>query len=237
MTAKHFSHLKYQKVCLGEAMESSQTKGNLQDVDRKGKAMQHRRLWIWLASITSFFVAFWWLDFRLVASHTPSEKNITTTSIGMEDQLPDAIQRGQTINLALTGEGPLVNALQKALMTEIKQAGIGDIQLVEAIVPKYQGPVLVVKAGRPGSLWMPFFVTSRVTVQVGYSSSGDTTLLGKTPVYMDNTDGPAMMMYGEYEVNDRSWGVISRLGYYHLLADYLAQRIVATLKDLYRVST
>jgi hypothetical protein len=42
---------------------------------------------------------------------------------------------------------------------------------------------------------MPFFVTSRVTDQVGYTSSGDTTHLGKNPDYMDNTDGPAMMMY------------------------------------------
>lgn len=218
-------------------MEPSQIKGNLQDVDGKGRATQHRRLWILLASIVSFFVAFWWLDFRLAASNTQSEKNITTTSIGMEDQLPDAMQRRPTINLALTGEGPLVTALQKALTVEIKQAGIGDIELVEAIVPKYQGPVLVVKVGRLGSLWMPFFVTSRLTVQAGYSSSGDTTILGKTPVYVDNRDGPAMMMYGEYRVNDRSWGVISRPGYYHMLADYLAQQIVATLKDLYRVST
>ena len=198
--------------------------------------MLHRRLWILLASIVSFFVAFWWLDFRLADSNTQSEKSITTTSIGMEDQLPDAMQRRQTINLALTGEGPLVTALQKALTVEIKQAGIGDIELVEAIVPKYQGPVLVVKVGRPGLLWMPFFVTSRVTVQTGYSSSGDTTLLGKTPVYIDNRNGPAMMMYGEYQVNDRSWGVISRPGYYHLLADYLARQIAATVKDLYRVS-
>jgi hypothetical protein len=147
------------------------------------------------------------------------------------------MKRREKINLALVGEGPLIAALQKALTLEIKKAGLGDIELVEAIVPKYQGPVLVVKVGRPGSLWMPFFVTSRVTVQAGYSSSGDTTLLGKTRVYMDNTDGPAMMMYGEYKVNDRSWGVISRLGYYHLLADYLARQIVATLKNLYRVST
>ena len=212
-------------------------KGNLQDVDIKERAAQHQRLWILLASIVSFFVAFWWIDFRLAASHTQSEKNITTTSIGMEDQLPDAMQRRQTINLALTGEGPLVTALQKALMAEIKQARLGDIQLVEAIVPKYQGPVLVVKVGRPGSLWMPFFVTSRVTAQIGYSSSGDNTLLGKTSAYIDNRNGPAMMMYGEYQVNDRSWGVISRPGYYHMLADYLAQQIVATLKDLYRVST
>ena len=218
-------------------MESSQTNGNLQDVDRKGRAVQHRRLWILLACILSFFVAFWWLDFRLAASNTQSEKNITTTSIGMEDQLPDTMQRRQTINLALTGEGPLVTALQKALMLEMKKAGIGDIELVEAIVPKYQGPVLVVKVGRPGSLWMPFFVTSRVTIQTGYSSSGNNTLLGETQVAVDNAAGPVITMYGEYQVNDRSWGLISRPGYYHMLADYLAQQIVVTLKELYRVST
>ena len=83
---------------------------------------------------------------------------------------------------------------------------------------------------------MPFFINSRLIVQAGYSSSGDTPLLGKMPVSIDNSDGPAMMMYGEYKVTDRSWGLISRPGYYHMLADYLAQQIVATLKDLYRVS-
>ena len=199
--------------------------------------MQHRRLWILPASIVFLFVAFWWLDFHLAASNTYSEKNITSTSIAMEDQLPDAMQRRQTIHLALTGKGPLVTSLQKSLTAEIDRAGLGDIELVEAIVPKYQGPVLVVKVGRPGTLWMPFFVTSRVTVQIGYSSNGDTALLGNIPANIDNRNGPAMMMYGEYQVNDRSWGVISRPGYHRMLADYLAQQIVATLKDLYRVST
>ncbi|HSJ89163.1 MAG TPA: hypothetical protein VK909_18270 [Anaerolineales bacterium] len=218
-------------------MEGSQIKGNLQDADEKERAARHRRLWILLASIVSFFVAFWWLDFRLAASNTQSEKNVTTTSIGMAEQLPDAMQRRQTINLALAGEGPLVIALQKALAVEIKKAGIGDIELVEAFVSKYQGPVLVVKVGKPGSLWMPFFVTSRLTVQAGYSSSGDNTLLGETPVTVDNSAGPVITMYGEYKVTDRSWGLISRPGYYHMLADDLAQQIVASLKDLYRVST
>jgi hypothetical protein len=216
-------------------MERSQIKGNVQDVDGKDRATEHRRLWILLASIVFFFVAFWWLDFRLAASNTQSERNITTTSIGMEEHLPDAMQRRQTINLALAGEGPLVTALQKALTVEIKNAGLGDIQLAEAIVPKYQGPVLVVKVGKPGSLWMPFFVTSRLTVEAGYSSSGDNTLLGQTSVTVDNAAGPAITMYGVYKVKDRSWGLISRPGYYHLLADYLAQQIVVTLKDLYRI--
>ena len=43
-------------------------------------------------------------------------------------------------------------------------------------------------------------------------------------------------MYAEYKVNDLSWGLISRLGYRQILADYLAKQIVAALKDLYKVS-
>jgi hypothetical protein len=108
---------------------------------------------------------------------------------------------------------------------------------VQRIEPKYESPVLIIRVGKPGLLWLPLFATSRFTIQTGYSSIGDTTFMGKTAIAMDNKDGPALNMYGEYKVNDRSWGLISRLGYHQLLADYLAREIVATLKDLYGVST
>ena len=42
-------------------------------------------------------------------------------------------------------------------------------------------------------------------------------------------------MYAEIEVSDRSLGPISRLGYHQFLAGYLAQEIVAAMKDLYNV--
>ena len=198
--------------------------------------MKNQRLGALLTGIVVLFVTFWWLDFRLATSKTQSEKNIIITSIGMEDELPEVMQRREKINLAVAGEGPLVAALQKTLAFEINKAGLGQTELVEAIVPKYQRPVLVVDVGRPGLLWMPFFVTSRITVQAGYSSSGDTTLLVKTPVYIDNSAGPAIVMYGEYKVSDRSWGLVTRPGYYHMLADTLAEQIVAALKDQYGVS-
>jgi hypothetical protein len=60
--------------------------------------------------------------------------------------------------------------------------------------------------------------------------------MGKRPVIMDNRDGAALNMWGEYQVSDRSWGLISRPGYYQALADYLAREIVTTVKDLYRLS-
>lgn len=32
------------------------------------------------------------------------------------------------------------------------------------------------------------------------------------PVTIDNKNGSILNMYAEYKVNDRSWGLISRLG-------------------------
>jgi hypothetical protein len=153
----------------------------------------------------------------------------------MGDGLPDAMQRRGKINLVLVGEGPLIAALPKALVLELKEAGMEEIELVQEIEPKDRQPALLVRVENPNLLWTPFFTNSRFTAQAGYSSSGDTTFMGKTPVTIDNKDGPVLNMYGEYEISDRSWGLISRPGYHQHLASYLAKQIVATLKELYRV--
>lgn len=204
-------------------------------MDRQGRTLKNWRLWILLAGIASFCAAFLCLDFRMAASNTQSEKKIITTSTG--DGLLDAMQRSEKINLALVGEGPLIAALQVALAVEMNNAGIGDIEPVQGIEPGYQNPVLVIKVGRPVLFWTPFFASSRFTVQVGYSSIGDTTFMGETPITIDNQDRSALNLYGEYNVTDRSWGLISRRGYHRILADYLARQIVTALRDLYRVST
>lgn len=192
-------------------------------------------LWVLLGAIGFFWAAFWYLDFRIAASSTQAEKNITTTGLGMGDGLPDAMQRRGKINLALVGEAPLIAALQKVLPVAMKDARIAELELVQGIEPKYQSPVLVVKVDSLNLLWTPFFATSQITIQAGYSSTGDTTLIGETPVTISNQNGPALAMYGEYKVSDRSWGLISRPGYHQHLANDLAKQIVATLKDLYRV--
>ncbi len=46
---------------------------------------------------------------------------------------------------------------------------------------------------------------------------------------------PLYQLYAEYNVSDRSWRLISGPASYEFLADYLAQQIVATLRELYRV--
>jgi hypothetical protein len=200
-------------------------------MDKKDRTLKIRQRWILLAGFATFCVAFWCLNFRMASSNTESEKNVMTAGIG--DGLPDAMRGREKINVVLLGEGPLIAALQKALSVEINKAGLGDIELVPGIETKYQSPALVLKVGKPGVFWTPFFATSRFTIQVGYSSTGDTTLMGETIATIDNQNGAAMSIYGEYKVSDRSWGLISRPAYYQTLAEYLARQIVVTLKDLY----
>jgi hypothetical protein len=190
-------------------------------------------LWVLLGGIVLLWAAFWYLDFRIAASNMKSEHNNSMTSIG--DGLPDAMQRREKINLVLVGEGPLIGELPRALAVEMNKAEMEDIELVQGIEPKDQQPALLVKVESPNLLWTPFFATSQITAQAGYSSSGDTTFMGETPVTIDNKDGPVLNTYGEYELSDPSWGLISRTSYYQTLAEYLAREIVSTLKDLYRI--
>jgi hypothetical protein len=196
--------------------------------------MKNRRLWVLLGGIVVLSAAFLLLNFRAAVSSTQSEKNIITTGIG--EPLPDAMQRRDRISLVLVGESPLVGALQKALAAEMQDAGMGDIELAQGLEDAYPNPVLVVKVGKPGLFWTPFFASGRFSIQAGYASSGDTTFMGKTPITVDNTNGPTLNMYAEYKVSDSSWGLISRPGYHQVLAEYLAHHIVAALKELYKAS-
>ncbi len=195
--------------------------------------MKNKRIWILLGGLVVLGAAFLFLNFRAAWSSTQSEKNVSSTGLG--EGLPYAMQGREKISIALVGKGPLARALQKALETEMRQAGIGDIELVQGLEPVYPNPVLVVKVGQTGMLWTPFYATSQLSVQAGYSSTGDTTFMGESPATIDDSKGPTLTQYGQYKVSDRSWGLISRLGYHQLLADYLAHQIVAALKDLYRV--
>jgi len=193
--------------------------------------MKNGRLWILMGGMAVLSAAFLFLDFHAAGSNTHAEKNITTTSIG--NQLPDIMQNKDKISVAVVGESQLVGALRKALDTEMHNAGMGTIEMVHGLAPAYQNPVLVVKVEKPRLLWTPLFAASQLSVQAGYASTGDTTLIGDVPITLDNKNGRALAMYAEYKVTDRSWGLISLPGYHRILANYLAQNIVAALKDVY----
>jgi len=196
--------------------------------------MKNKRLWIMLGGILLISAAFLLLNFRVAASNTQTEKLIFTTDMG--EDMPVPMQRRDKISIILVGESPLVSALQNALMEKMDIAGIGEIDLVQELKPMYQNPVLVVKVGKPGPIWTPFFAMSQFSVHAGYASDGDSTFMEgveKTHTSVGKKD--VSNIYAEYDVNDRSFGLVSRPGYHQFLADYLAQEIVTALKDLYHV--
>lgn len=194
--------------------------------------MRKKRIWILLGGIVLISSAFLLLNFRVAEGNTRIMKKVVT----MGANAPDLMQRNNKLNVVLVGDGLLISALQKALTEKMDEAGMRETELVLEPELAYQDPVLVVKVGRPDPIWTPFFAMSQFSVHAGYASDGDTTFMEgieETQTSIGNQDHSILNMYAEYEVNDRSVGLISRLGYHQFLADYLAQEIVTALVDLY----
>jgi hypothetical protein len=198
--------------------------------------MKDRRFWILLAGILLVSAAFLLLDFRVAPGNPRSVQTIMVTEL--QGNYPDRLQPDDKISMVMVGEGPLARALQKALTEAMDEIGTSQVEWEQELSPNYPNPVLVVKLARPSPIWTPFFATSHFSVQAGYATDGDTIFmdgLDKTQPYIRNPDSSAVNLYTEYEVSDRSFGLISRPGYDRYLAEYLAREIVQALKNLYNI--
>jgi hypothetical protein len=197
--------------------------------------MKNKRLWILLAGIALLSITFLFVNFRVALSNTQTEKFVAVTDLG-EGDMPVSMQQHDRISLALVGKGPLVRALQTALVKKMDEAGLPEIELVQELEPAYPNPVLIVKVGKPGAIWTPFLAISEVPIHAGYTSDGDSTFMEpieKTHTSVGKKD--VAFLYAEYEVRDLSLGLISRLGHHQYLANYFAQELVTALKDLYQM--
>lgn len=194
--------------------------------------MKNRKTFLIIAVSAVIVAVFLLVNFRAAFSNTGAETIATTVSSG--DTLPDAMQQRAKITLVVIGEGPLAPALEKSLVKAIGSAGLGEVELVHALDADYPNPVLVIDVGRPGVLWTPVFGSSSFSVDAWYASNGDTTGIDAESVGFDNTDGPGIITSTEYQVRDSSYGIMSRPGYYQLLADWLANSIVEALSKLYQ---
>lgn len=198
--------------------------------------MKDKRLWVLLGGLLLVSAVFLLLNFRVAVGDTQSAQMIMVTEL--EGNYPDRLQPDDKVSILLVGDGRLVRALQKALTANIDKVGTSQIEWEQELKSNYPNPVLVVKVGQPGPIWTPFFATSQFSIQAGYATDGDTTFmtaLDRTQPYIRSSDPSVVNLYTEYEVSDRSFGLISRPGYDGYLAEYLAQEIVQALKNLYNI--
>lgn len=197
--------------------------------------MRYKRLWVLLAGIVLISAAFLLLNFKAAVSSTQIIQRINITKL--DGHYPDRLGPTDKISLVLVGEGPLARALQKALAKNW-DARIGRFEPVQELKPKYSSPALVIYVSSANPNWTPFFALNLFSIQAGYATNGDMTFLeglDKTKPYIRNSDPSVVDLYTEYEINDRSFGLISRPGYDQYLADDLAKEIVNTLKNLYNI--
>jgi hypothetical protein len=198
--------------------------------------MKNKRLWILVGGILLIVAAFLLLNFRLAASNTQAMRKVVTTTL--EGDMPESNQQPAKISLVLVGEGPMVRALQKTLTQKLDNVGLGEIEVVDELKPTYQTPILVVKVISSRSFWTPLFGISQLSIHAGYASNGDSTfmeVIEATQTSIGNPDHSVLNMYAEYDVDDRSLGMISRPGYHQYLADFTAQEILDALKQLYKM--
>jgi hypothetical protein len=202
-----------------------------------------------LGGLALLGAAFLFANFHAAVSSTQDEHTITTTRGG--EGLPGAMQQREKITIVVDGEGALAGALKKAVPAALGEAGLGEVELAQAVEAGYPNPVLVIQTESRGQstilsqnppvlqslpqrvFWTPFYASSRVTVRAGYASNGDATFLDRTSTVYIGEDGPVLNMSAELNISDRSWGLLSRRGYDDLLADYTAKQIVESVKNLY----
>ncbi len=199
-------------------------------------SMKNKRLWILLGGLILVGLAFLFLNFRVAVSNTQSNKLVATTDSGDKMQVP--MQRNEKISMVLVGNSQLIRALQDRLTEQLERAGMGEIELAQELKQTFPNPVLVVKVGQPGPIWTPFLAMSKFSVHAGYASNGDATymeIMEATHTSIASPDPAVLKMYAEYDVDDLSFGLISRQGYHQYLADYFAQEIIAALKNLYKI--
>ena len=191
--------------------------------------MKNKQLWMSVGGIVLLVAAFLSLNFRLAASSTRADRFTITM------KLPAPQQQNESIKMLVTGDGSLASALQEALLENLDQAGLSGVEPVRELDAGDRNPVLLVNVERPGPLWTPVFAMSRFRVQAGYASDGDTAFMEAIEKTRTGTSRKNVAnMYAEFDLNDRSLGLISRPGYHQFLADYLAREIVSTLQELYK---
>ena len=167
---------------------------------------------------------FWLVDFHALRSQSVANHTLTTLSSGSAQ----AAQPGVDVQLVVVGEGALPGMLRRALATSLAaEPAFGEVTLLDAVPERASGPVLVVEISQQDTRWTPIYARSAVSAQVAFSLDGNLSWREQQMVGLQPGDGP--WARGEFTLADVSWGLASRPGYQHLLAEKLASQIAGGL--------
>lgn len=171
-------------------------------------------------------------DFSIISrNQAASEYRLTTYGLG--DDIPEPAEQSRT--LAVAGEGALVEKLRRALVAELTANSLlaNGEWVIETNADNNNLNLLVtIESSR--TFWTPVYGQATLATSLVYASDGDISWYGISPIVMETDDGsPVLWADGDFELNDRCGGLLSKPAYQRLLAERMAAEIVSALASAY----
>jgi hypothetical protein len=186
---------------------------------------RYRWLWLTLGALFLLLLAFNFLNFRLARSNTEVNSSFSTIRAG--DTLPESMTPGFTQLYLINGDEQFAEKLGAALEEQFEGTIVGTTTAVQA-GRSVNAPFLIVELA-PSRLWTPLYGRANVEAQIYYAHDGDAPWPLDEPLIVESS--PAIKGSGEFALVDRTWGLLSKPGYYEHLAQALAEKIVAALQN------
>ena len=192
---------------------------------------------LWIVSLLLLIlliagVVFLALDFHLAQSRANSGYNLSTGRSG-GGELPLAMRESPSLDVAVLGDGPLAGALRQALERQLaRNPQLASVAVLEDAPETVDGPYLLVETQTAEVFWTPVYARADLQVAIDFDSAGDLTSRG-TPYIFRGKNAPQVKSGGEITVEDTAIGLISRPGYYTMLAEQVADQVDRAVTEIY----
>ncbi len=182
-----------------------------------------------LALAGIFFAA----DFNLSRSQTTSEHRLITYHLGDGPLTP--VPDGQRLTVAVAGEHAFAAKLRQALLAELTSSNLSGSGTWQVTADTDSNNVhLLVQIDNNETFWTPVYAQATLSARLAHASDGDLSWHGTSPVVMESDDDAfTLRADGEFQLRDRSGGLLSRPAYQRLLAESMATEIVQRLESSY----
>jgi len=169
------------------------------------------------------------LDLHLAFSNTNADHQTSKYSLGFN--AGEAAPRVKNISFYVDGSGVFLDRLRKELAVDLSNnpAFLGNAQSIKERTLNIENPILVVEIRSKSLLWTPVYSRSELSIDFGYSSTGDIRWKYDDKDVVEMQESPSVFVEGDVIIQDKSFGFMTWRGYQNLLAEIAARHINTTL--------
>ncbi len=192
--------------------------------------MKKRLVWlVIIVAIALVGLAFWSLPFFVAKSQSAVQRNQSVSSIS-RDEFASEIQAGIDLTCVVVGDSDVADALRQRLARDLEaNPWTGKVTMIETPVDQVDGAYLFVEVQSVDRIWTAFYAHSQTKLQVSFSLDGD--MLWRNAPSVALSAERRMTAKADVQVDDTSWGLLSRRGYAGLIAKSSSEAVVEGLEQ------